>query len=178
MSWWRLQTFWDSFLIRFCPSTAPFFSPSRRPTSRRPTNARYKGCTYFCDQCNSIEFKGIIENVRRRILYRLNNPEQILPGKEIRIKVDCPAPNFPEKIKRPRVEVLALSLVEANPENPATLPAVKSSILNQVFGLKNELQDAGLDLIVKRGVLTKVVMGESTHTDSFFFRCPKLLSEA
>jgi len=147
-----------------------------------PTNARYKGCTYFCGQCNSIEFKGIIETVRRRILYRLNNPEHILPGKEIRIKVDCPSPNFPEDVKRPRVGVLALSPVEANPENPATLtagkpsrlPAGKPSMLNQVFGLKNELQDAGLDLVAKRGVLTKIVMGDSTNTDSFFFRCPKL----
>jgi hypothetical protein len=32
-----------------------------------PTNARYKGCTYFCDECKSIEFKGLIEKVRRRI---------------------------------------------------------------------------------------------------------------
>ena len=28
-----------------------------------PTNARYKGCTHFCDSCNFIEFKGVIENV-------------------------------------------------------------------------------------------------------------------
>ena len=139
-----------------------------------PTNARYKGCTYFCDQCTSIEFKGIIENVRRRILYRLNNPERIIPGKEIRIRVDCPSPNFPKEVKRPRVEVLALSLVEANPEDSATLPAGKPSILNQVFRLKNELQDAGLDLLIKRGLLTKIVMRDSTNTDSFFFRCPKL----
>ena len=131
-----------------------------------PTHARYKGCTYFCEQCTSIEFKGIIENVRRRILYRLNNPERIVPGKEIRIKVDCPSPNFPEEVKRPRVEVLALSLVEANPDKP--------SMLNQVFHLQNELQNAGLDLVVKRGLLTKIVLGDSPNTDSFFFRCPKL----
>jgi len=50
-----------------------------------PTNARYKGCTYFCDECKSIEFRGIIENVRRRILYRLNNPANVVPGKDIRV---------------------------------------------------------------------------------------------
>lgn len=131
-----------------------------------PTNARYKGCTYFCNDCEFIEFKGIIENVRRRILNRLNNPEKIVPGREIRIRMECPSTNFPEDVQRPKIEVLTLCLEEANPEKP--------SIFNQIFGLTEELQSAGLDLVVKRGVLTKIVMGDSTYTDSFFFRCPKL----
>jgi len=134
-----------------------------------PTNARYKGCTYFCSECEFIEFKGIIENVRRRILYRLNNPEKIVPGKEIRIRVECPSPNFPPDVQRPKVEVLTLSLEEANPEKP--------SIFNQIFGLKEKLQNAGLDLVAKRGVLTKIVTGDNTESDSFFFRCPKLPSD-
>ena len=139
-----------------------------------PTNARYKGCTYFCNDCEFIEFKGIIENVRHRILNRLNNPEKIVPGKEIRIRVDCPSDNFPEDVQRPKVEVLTLCLEEANPEESATQTADKPSIFNQIFGLTEELQSAGLDLVVKRGVFTKFAMRDSTHTDSFFFRCPKL----
>ncbi len=132
-----------------------------------PTNARYKGCTYFCDECNSIEFKGIIENVHKRILYRLNNAEKIIPGKEIRIKLECPSPNFPENVQPPKVEILALSLEAANPEKP--------SIFNQIFGLEKKLKTAGLDLLVKRGVITKIVT--TADTDSFFFRCPKLPSD-
>ena len=129
-----------------------------------PTNARYKGCTYFCDQCQSIEFKGLIDNVRRKILYRLNDPTKIVPGKEIRIKLECPSPNFPKDVKQPNVELLTLSLEQANPQKP--------SLLNQIFGLKDELQKADLDLVVKRGVLTKINLADDT--DSFFFRCPKL----
>ncbi|HDH98635.1 MAG TPA: transposase [Deltaproteobacteria bacterium] len=132
-----------------------------------PANARYKGCTYFCDKCNSIEFKGIIENVHKRILYRLNNAEKIIPGKEIRIKLECPSPNFPENIQPPKVEILTLSLEAANPEKP--------SIFNQIFGLEEKLKTAGLDLLVKRGVITKIVT--TADTDSFFFRCPKLPSD-
>lgn len=60
------------------------------------------------------------------------------------------------------MEVLALSVVEANPEKP--------SVLNKAFRLQNELQDAGLDLVAKRGVLTKIVMGDSTNTNFFFPR--------
>jgi hypothetical protein len=134
-----------------------------------PTNARYKGCTYFCSDCEFIEFKGIIENIRRRILYRLTNPEKLVPGKEIRIRVECPSDTFPENVKRPNVEVLTLSLEETNPENP--------SIFNQIFGLEDELTNANLDLVVKRGIFTKIVMGDDTSTDSFFFRCPKLPSD-
>jgi hypothetical protein len=76
------------------------------------TNARYKGCTYFCDECNFIEFKGVISNVRQRVLYLLKNPEKIIPGKEIRIKLPCPSSNFPEDIEPPKVEVLSLFLKE------------------------------------------------------------------
>lgn len=128
------------------------------------TNARYKGCTYFCDECKSIEFKGLIENVHRRILYRLNDPTRIVPGKEIRIRLECPSANFPKDVKRPKVELLTLSLEQANPEKP--------SLFNQIFGLKDELQSADLDLVLKRGAIEKINLADDT--DSFFFRCPKL----
>jgi hypothetical protein len=142
-----------------------------------PTNARYKGCTYFCGECESIEFKGIIENVRQRILYRLNNPEKIIPGKEIRVKVECPSPNFPEDVQRPKVEVLTLALVERNPEKSNTQATDNPSIFNQIFSLKDELESANLDLIVKRGMFTKFSVGDDIKSDSFFFRCPKLPSD-
>ena len=131
-----------------------------------PTNARYKGCTYFCDECKSIEFRGVIENVRRRILYRLNNPEKIVPGKEIRVKIPCPSSNFPDDVKRPNVEVLTLFLKETDSERP--------SVFNRIFVLEKELHEARLDLMVKRGVITRIEMGESISSDAFFFRCPKL----
>ena len=38
-----------------------------------PTRARYKGCTYFCDQCACITVDDVIGKVKSRILYRLNN---------------------------------------------------------------------------------------------------------
>ena len=134
-----------------------------------PTNARYKGCTFFCDQCDSIEFKGIIDNVRQRVRRRLDNPENIVLGKEIRIKAPCPSDKFPEDVPRPKVEVMALALEQRNPENP--------SPLNKIFGLEEKLKEAGLDLVLKRGELTKIVLEDSIRSDSFFFRCPKLPSD-
>jgi hypothetical protein len=130
------------------------------------TNARYKGCTYFCKECEFIEFKGIINNVRQRILYRLADPARLIPGKEIRIFAECPYHRFPFHVKRPKVAVLTLCLHQADPDNP--------SILNQVFGLKQALHKAGLDIILKRGTITKIVLDNSAGSDSFSFRCPKL----
>jgi hypothetical protein len=131
-----------------------------------PTNARYRGCTYFCKQCDFIEFKGIIDNIRQRIIYRLADPGRIIIGKEIRIRTECPSSRFPPDVQRPKVEVLTLCLHEANPDKP--------SIFNQIFNLQEELQRAGLDVIVKRGMITGVTLDDSIKTDSFFFRCPKL----
>ncbi|MFH1628238.1 MAG: transposase [Pseudomonadota bacterium] len=133
-----------------------------------PTNARYKGCTWFEGKCNCVAFIGIIENVRKRVHYRLNHPDEEALHKEIRIKVECPSGRFPEdaKIPRPKVEVQTLALQQADPEKP--------SIFNQIFGVQEELQRENLDLIVKRGVFTEVILGDSAKTDSFFFRCPKL----
>ena len=130
------------------------------------TNARYKGCTHFCDECNFIEFKGVISNVRQRVLYLLKNPEKIIPGKEIRIKLPCPSSNFPEDIEPPKVEVLSLFLKEMGREKP--------SIFNGIFELEEKLNAVHLDLMVKRGIITRAVMGDSISSDAFFFKCPKL----
>ena len=64
-----------------------------------PTNARYKGCTWFEKECNCVEFVGISENVRRRVRYRLNHPDEEAIHKEIRVKVECPSSRFPEDAK-------------------------------------------------------------------------------
>ena len=130
------------------------------------TNARYKGCTHFRDDCKFIEFKGVIQNVRQRVLSRLKNPEKIIPGKEIRIKLPCPSENFPEDKPRPKIEVLSLFLKEADTEKP--------SIFNSIFELEDELRKACLDLVVKRGAITRIVMSDSIASDAFFFKCPKL----
>lgn len=132
-----------------------------------PSNSRYKGCTCFSPDCAFVEFKGIIDSIRSRIKYRLDDPARIIPGKDIHIKVHCPSPRFPEDQKRPKVEILTLALQEADPEN--------LSIFNRIFGLEDQLPQIGLDLVVKRGILTKIVFDNGD--DSFFFRCPKLPSD-
>ena len=49
------------------------------------------------------------------------------------------------------------------------------NIFNQILALEKEMNNAGLDLIVKRGIITKIDIGESPLSDSFFLRYPYLL---
>ena len=131
-----------------------------------PSYSRYKGCTYFCDECHSIEFKGLIENIRRRILYKLKDPQRITLGREIKVRVDCPSNRFPEDVQKPKVELMTLSLKVADPEerNP----------FSKIFGVEEELQSQGLDVAIKRINFHSISLNP---IDSFFFRCPKLPSD-
>ena len=69
-----------------------------------PTWARYKGCTYFCDQCDCISVDNVIDKVKSRILYRLDNLSQNNLGSEIRVYTQCPSDRFPEKNKNPAMK--------------------------------------------------------------------------
>ena len=131
-----------------------------------PSYSHYKGCTYFCEECNSIEFKGLIDNVRRRILYKLQEHKRLALGREIKVRVDCPSTRFPEEIPKPKVELMTLSLKIADPEQP--------SPFSKIFGVEEELKSHGLDVIVRKINFHSVNIDQ---IDSFFFRCPKLPSD-
>jgi hypothetical protein len=131
-----------------------------------PSYSHYKGCTYFCEQCQSIEFKGLIDNVRKRILYQLQDPQRVALGREIKVRVDCPSTRFPEEIPKPKVELLTLSLKIADPE--------KSTPFNKIFGVDEELKSHGLDVSIRKIHFHSI---DIDQIDSFFFRCPKLPSD-
>ena len=105
-----------------------------------PSWARYKGCTYFCDQCPAIRVEDAIEKVRNRILYRLNNMANNNLGSEFRVYLDCPSEKFPEKdkngkeIKKPKIELFAFKL--AFSDGDLTDDQRNTAIL---FGVKDEL---------------------------------------
>lgn len=128
-----------------------------------PSYCRYKGCSYFCEECHSIEFKGLIENVRRRTLYKLKEPNRVTLGRDIKVRIECPSPRFPQDVQKPKIDLLTLSLKIADPEHP--------SPFNKIFGVEEELKTHGLDVISPKIHFHSIRLEE---TDSFFFRCPKL----
>jgi len=72
-----------------------------------PSAARYRGCCHFNDSCASITVDNVVQKVRDRVLYRIQDPAQIVPGKECRVRTECPNANFPSNIKRPKITILS-----------------------------------------------------------------------
>ncbi len=136
-----------------------------------PTWARYKGCTYFCDQCHAITVPDIIDKVKNRILYRLNNLADNNLGSEIRVHAPCPSHRFPEKdkngkeIKRPRIELFACRLAFADGE---LSEEQKNTAI--FFGVEDELRKQNLCIQTIRSDVSTINFEDGSVTIS----CPKL----
>ena len=136
-----------------------------------PTWARYKGCTYFCDQCHAITVPDVIDRVKNRILYRLNKLADNSLGSEIRVKAPCPSDRFPEKnkagkeIKRPRIELFACRLAFA--DGKLSEEQKNTAIF---FGVEDELRKQNLCIQTIRSNASTVNLEDGSVTIS----CPKL----
>ena len=136
-----------------------------------PTRARYKGCTYFCDQCACITVDDVIGKVKSRILYRLNNLADNNLGSEIRIHAPCPSDRFPEKdknkkeIKKPRIELFACRLAFA--DGNLSEEQKNTAIL---FGVEDELGKQNLCIQTIRSNVSTI----NFEDGSISISCPKL----
>ena len=136
-----------------------------------PTWARYKGCTYFCEQCEAIKVENIIEKVKSRILHRLNKLDENNLGSELRVYAPCPSEKFPEKdkkgkeIKRPKVELFACKLAFSDGDMP--IGQRNTGIL---FGVNEELERQNLCIETLRSNVTDV----NSDDGSITIKCSKL----
>ena len=136
-----------------------------------PTCARYKGCTYFCNQCSCITVEDVIGKVRNRILYRLNNLDQNNLGSEVRVYTECLSKRFPDKdkngneIKKPKIELFAFRLAFADGE--LSQEQVNTAIL---FDVKEELDKQNLYINTIRSNVSSINFDDGSIT----ICCPKL----
>ena len=136
-----------------------------------PTWVRYKGCTYFCHQCEAITVENVIEKVRQRIFYRLNKFPSNNFGSEIRVYAPCPSERFPEKdkkgneIKRPKIELFACKLALSDGDIPTEQR--NTAIL---FGVEEELAKQQLCIHTLRSNVININFNNNAMTIS----CPKL----
>jgi len=130
-----------------------------------PTWARYKGCTYFCNQCASITVEDVIGKVTDRILYRLNNLSKNNLGSEVRVYTQCPSDRFPEDVKKPKIELFAFRLAFADGE--LTEEQRNTAIL---FGVEEELAKQQLCIETIRSNVSSINFEDGSIT----IRCPKL----
>jgi len=136
-----------------------------------PTWARYKGCTWFCDQCSCITVKNVTGKVKNRILYRLNNLAQNNLGSEVRVYTECPSDRFPEKdkhgkeIKKPKIELFAFRLAFVNGQ--ISEEQRNTAIL---LGVEEELHKQQLCINTLRSNVASIDFYDSSMT----ICCPKL----
>lgn len=130
-----------------------------------PSWARYKGCTYFCDQCANITVENVLGKVKNRILYRLNNLSKNSLGSECRVHTECPSDRFPQDVKKPKIELFAFHL--AFQDGELTEEQKNTAIL---FGVEGELQKQQLCLQTIRSNVSSINFDDGSIT----IRCPKL----
>jgi len=130
-----------------------------------PTWARYKGCTYFCDQCAAITVEDVIGKVENRILYRLNNLSNNNLGSEVRVYTQCPSDRFPEDVKKPKIELFAFKL--AFTDGKLTEEQRNTAIL---FDVEEELSKQHLCIHTIRSNVSSI----DFDVGSITIRCPKL----
>jgi len=130
-----------------------------------PTWARYKGCTYFCNQCAAITVEDVIGKVKNRILYRLNTLSNNNLGSEVRVYTECPSDRFPEDVKKPKIELFAFRLAFRDGE--LTDEQKNEAIL---FGVDEELTKQQLCIQTIRSNVSDI----NSNDGSVTIRCPKL----
>jgi len=130
-----------------------------------PTWARYKGCTYFCDQCPCITVKDVISKVKNRIFYRLNNLSNNNLGSEVRVYTQCPSERFPEEVKKPKIELFAFRLAFSDGE-----PTEEQKNTAILFGVEEELSRQNLCIQTIRSNVLSINLDDGSIT----IQCPKL----
>ena len=130
-----------------------------------PTWARYKGCTYFCDQCACITAQNVIGKVKNQILYRLNNLSDNNLGSEVRVYTECPSTRFPEDVKKPKIELFAFRLAFVDGEL-----AEEQRNAAILFGVEEELDRQHLCIQTIRSNVLDI----NPNDGSITIRCPKL----
>lgn len=130
-----------------------------------PTWARYKGCTYFSNQCASITVDDVIGKVKNRILYRLNNLAENNLGSEVRAYTECPSNRFPEDVNKPKIELFTFKLAFADGE--LSQEQKNTAIL---FGVGQDLDKQNLCIQTIRSNISFINPDDGSIT----IRCPKL----
>ena len=130
-----------------------------------PTWARYKGCTYFCEECSHIKVENVLKRVKDRVIYRLNTMAEYNLGSEARVYVQCPSDRFPENVKKPKIEVLAFRLAARS--GKMTQEQQNTAIL---FGVDKQLEKQQLCINTLRSNVTNIDFDDG----SMVICCPKL----
>lgn len=132
-----------------------------------PAYARYRGCTFFTKTCLNITIPNLTEKLKNRVLFFLNNPEKIIPGKIHKLRCYCPnKENFPENVKPHTIEILSFSFQRQK------LYQTSNDKTPDVLELKEELAKRNLSLKFHSSNVS--LLSGPYLNDQAKVRCPKL----
>jgi len=131
-----------------------------------PSRARYKGCTWFSDECSCVAVHNVVARVKKQIMYRLNNLNKINLDKAFMIKCECPyVPEDKQYKKNPKFEVLCLKL-----RNIDEKPTIGQNQTAMLFNVAKELDKHNLFIDTIRSNITDI----NLESGDVILRCPKI----
>ncbi len=130
-----------------------------------PSRSRYKGCTCFSSQCEKIEAKDLIQQIKKQVLYRLNNMNKVDLDKSFTVTVDCPCDTLPENVKRPKIKALTMKISTQN--DSMSKNQSNTAIL---LGIKEQMDKQGLCLETCWSNIVEL----APDLDRVVLRCPKI----
>lgn len=124
------------------------------------TRANYRGCAYFCQDCQSISVEKLVTRVKRKVQHILKHQATQL-GKEKRVSILCSSQTIPEDKKPPRIPVLRFKLHRApHPKQTQAInqPIPKAKRIDPPAGMASETRILarllGIDDLLQQNQLT------------------------
>lgn len=157
------------FQIVFSISHTPFSRPLIASTDGTlfPTFPRFRGCDYFERKCQRIQITGLLSRIKRRVNRFLNYPEKIVLGKEYQVRERCSSHLFPERKKRPLINLFSFSLSRFDPNK-------QTDGTSRLLGIEDKLKELDLMLLPLKSSINLIQMSPSL--DTCLIKCPRLPS--
>jgi len=133
-----------------------------------PTFSRFRGCDDFKKKCQRIQITGLLSRIKRRVNSYLNYPEKIALGKEYQVRARCPSQFFPEKKKRPLINLFSFSFSRFDPNK-------EQDGTSRLLGTEEKLKQLGLMLLPLKSSINLIQMSPSL--DTCWIKCPHLPSD-
>jgi len=133
-----------------------------------PSFSRFKGCDYFERKCQRIQITGLLSRIKKRAGRLLNHPKEIVLGKEYQVRARCPSRLFPEKKKRPLINLFSFSFFRFDPNK-------EQDETSRLLGIEQRLKELGLMLLPLKSSISLIQM--SPRLDTCLIKCPHLPSD-
>ena len=116
-----------------------------------PTFSRFKGCDYFEKKCQRIQITRLLSRIKKRAGRLLNHPEKKFSERRIKLEHGGPSHLFPEKKKRPLINLFSFSFSRFDPNRETDQTA-------RLLGIEERLKELSLMLLPLKSSINLIQM--------------------